>query len=74
MSFNIGHLMNKYKATYYENFQICRDLKAMLRRGLELLEMYGQLVYTTTSLNPIENEAVVAALLKEAPRMLSLFM
>jgi 16S rRNA C967 or C1407 C5-methylase (RsmB/RsmF family) len=52
---------------------ICRDLKAMLRRGLELLELNGQLVYITTSLNPIENEAVVAALLKEAPSMSCFF-
>ncbi|XP_045192282.2 RNA cytosine C(5)-methyltransferase NSUN2-like [Mercenaria mercenaria] len=49
-----------------------KDLKAMLRRGLELLELNGQLVYITTSLNPIENEAVVAALLKEAPETLEL--
>lgn len=46
-----------------------RDLKGMLRRGLELLELNGQLVYITTSLNPVENEAVVASLLKEAPGM-----
>ncbi|XP_060565995.1 RNA cytosine C(5)-methyltransferase NSUN2-like, partial [Ruditapes philippinarum] len=49
-----------------------KDLKAMLRRGLELLELNGQLVYITTSLNPIENEAVVAALLKEAPKAVEL--
>lgn len=44
----------------------------MLRRGLELLQLNGQLVYSTTSLNPIENEAVVSALLKEAPGLLYL--
>jgi len=49
-----------------------KSLKSMLRRGLELLEVNGQLVYSTTSLNPIENEAVVAALLKEAPETLEL--
>jgi 16S rRNA C967 or C1407 C5-methylase (RsmB/RsmF family) len=44
----------------------------MLRRSLELLELNGQLVYTTSSLNPIENEAVIAALLKEAEGILLL--
>lgn len=49
-----------------------KDLKEMLRRSLELLELNGQLVYTTSSLNPIENEAVIAALLKEAEGTLEL--
>ncbi|CAK0889784.1 unnamed protein product [Prorocentrum cordatum] len=34
---------------------------AILRRALELLEDGGRCVYSTCSLNPIENEAVVAA-------------
>ncbi len=33
-------------------------------RGLELLKVGGKLSYSTCSLNPIENEAVVAAILK----------
>jgi len=32
-----------------------------LLRGLELLETGGRLIYSTCSLNPIEDEAVVAA-------------
>ncbi|WAR12207.1 NSUN2-like protein [Mya arenaria] len=43
------------------------ELKRQIRRGLELLELNGQLVYITRSMNPVENEAVVAAILNEAP-------
>ncbi|CAE7734837.1 Nsun2, partial [Symbiodinium sp. CCMP2456] len=39
----------------------------LLRRGFECLEAGGRLVYSTCSLNPIEDEAVVAALLIEFP-------
>ncbi|CAG9131516.1 unnamed protein product [Plutella xylostella] len=38
----------------------------ILKRGLELLSVGGRLVYSTCSLNPIENEAVVARVLREA--------
>lgn len=38
----------------------------ILIRGLELLKTGGRLVYSTCSFNPIENEAVIAAVLKEA--------
>ena len=38
---------------------------AILLRGLSLLASGGRLVYSTCSLNPIENEAVVAAALRE---------
>jgi len=41
---------------------------AILLRGLELLAPGGRLVYSTCSLNPIENEAVVAAAYAEANR------
>jgi 16S rRNA C967 or C1407 C5-methylase (RsmB/RsmF family) len=35
-------------------------------RGLELLKLGGLLAYSTCSLNPVEDEAVVAALLQKA--------
>ena len=43
-----------------------RVQRAIVKRGLELLGIRGMLLYTTTSLNPVENEAVVASVLKEA--------
>merc|ERR1711892_581618 len=35
------------------------------KRGLELLEIGGRMVYSTCSFNPIEDEAVLARLLQE---------
>jgi 16S rRNA C967 or C1407 C5-methylase (RsmB/RsmF family) len=40
---------------------------AIARRGIELLKVGGKMTYSTCSLNPVENEGVVAALLKEFP-------
>jgi 16S rRNA C967 or C1407 C5-methylase (RsmB/RsmF family) len=40
---------------------------AILRRALELVHVGGRVVYSTCALNPIENEAVVAAALNAFP-------
>ncbi|CAI4225884.1 unnamed protein product [Auanema sp. JU1783] len=38
---------------------------AIARRGIEKLKVGGQMVYSTCSMNPIEDEAVIAQLLRE---------
>lgn len=42
------------------------------RRGAEMLEVGGRMVYSTCSMNPIENEAVLCRLLREADGALEL--
>ena len=37
----------------------------LLKRGLELLEAGGRIVYSTCSLNPVEDEAVLSAILAQ---------
>ena len=46
--------------------ELHRTQLRILKRGLALLEVGGRCVYSTCSLNPVENEAVVAAALQWA--------
>lgn len=48
---------------FYNSFRIQFRI---LKRGLELLNVGGRLVYSTCSFNPVENEAVVQRMLTEA--------
>ena len=44
---------------------IYRDQLGVLRQGLELVAHGGMVLYCTTALHPVENEAVVMGMLKE---------
>ncbi|XP_068154387.1 tRNA (cytosine(34)-C(5))-methyltransferase [Drosophila tropicalis] len=44
----------------------------IVRRGAEMLEVGGRLVYSTCSLNPIENEAVLQRIIKDSDGALEL--
>jgi len=61
---NISHI--RYRFLHFDNKSLrFRVQLRILMRGLELLASGGRLVYSTCSLNPIEDEAVVAAALKK---------
>lgn len=48
---------------YVHNF--FRIQYRILKRGLELLNVGGRLVYSTCSFNPVENEAVIQRIMIE---------
>lgn len=48
-----------------ESFALHKLQLQILRRGLQLLKPGGTIIYSTCSLNPIENEAVVSEVMRE---------
>lgn len=61
LKWNQGHALNLHGIQY-----------RIARRGAELLNIGGRLVYSTCSLNPVENEAVLHRLIKESDGALEL--
>lgn len=59
----------KKKLEILQSARVCVFTRLQLRiavRGVEQLAVGGRMVYSTCSLNPIEDEAVIAALLEKS--------
>lgn len=59
-SSNIGKSWRTSLGSAYHGLQ-----RSILKRGLELLKVGGTLVYSTCSMNPVENESVIDSVLSE---------
>lgn len=57
---DVWHKWHVGNGLYLHGLQV-----GILQRGLELLDVGGRIVYSTCSLNPIEDEAVVGAMLSK---------
>ena len=59
----VGFVMSHISNGWNTKEHLVRVQLRILCRGIEVLAPGGRLVYSTCSLNPVEDEAVVAALL-----------
>lgn len=55
------------------SLQYHSEQKEILKRALELVKVKGRVLYSTTTMNPIENEAIIMAMIKEAKGSVELF-
>ena len=58
---------NQPLATAVRKHPCCSLQLRILQRAMRMLKKGGRIVYSTCSINPVENEAVVAAALKSIP-------
>ncbi|KAH9362646.1 hypothetical protein HPB48_001257 [Haemaphysalis longicornis] len=59
-----GCIVTNHDAAIMPNIYLTKQTR-ILRRGLELLVSGGRLVYSTCSMNPVEDEAVLANILQQ---------
>ena len=60
-------LVFRSPSAYHENELYCSLQFRILQRAMKLMKKDGRIVYSTCSLNPVENEAVIAEALKSNP-------
>jgi 16S rRNA C967 or C1407 C5-methylase (RsmB/RsmF family) len=55
-----------------DSFALHKLQLQILKRGISLLKVGGRMVYSTCSLNPIENEAIIAEIMRQYPDSLEI--